>query len=396
MTGEEIRELTAEEILKVNNRAVLIELPTGYGKSKIGMDLCLRDNPNTILIVIPRLILIDNWKYEFIKWGQEDVLNKVVFSTYAGIHNMSNKCYDCIIFDEAHHITPRVQGYLETINASHYIMLSATVQRTKKEELKSIYPDLYCYKVSTKEAIDNEVLPDPTVYLYPLMLDTVNKTETITKHSSGKITVVCDYKDRWKYLRDKNIQLTIRCTQFQKNLDINNEIDFWKKRYMRTRNIALKNKWLHLAGTRLEWLSSLKNDEIKRLLELFQNERVLTFCNSIEQTEILGKHCINSKNKESANILESFNEGKIKHITACNMLNEGMNLSNCRIGIYANLNSSETIIKQRLGRILRHKNPIIVIPFYKNTREEELVNKMLEDYNPQLVKIITNIKEVTL
>lgn len=73
-----------------------------------------------------------------------------------------------------------------------------------------------------------------------------------------------------------------------------------------------------------------------------------------------------------------------------------MNLVNCRIGIYANLNSSETIIKQRLGRILRHKKPVIVIPFYRYTREEELVNKMLEDYNPQLVKTITNIKDLTL
>lgn len=73
-----------------------------------------------------------------------------------------------------------------------------------------------------------------------------------------------------------------------------------------------------------------------------------------------------------------------------------MNLVDCRIGIYANLNSSETIIKQRLGRILRHKKPVIVIPFYRYTREEELVNKMLEDYNPQLVKTITNIKELTL
>ena len=95
-------------------------------------------------------------------------------------------------------------------------------------------------------------------------------------------------------------------------------------------------------------------------------------------------------------MLESFNKGEIRHITACNMLNEGMNLSNCRIGIYANLNSSEIIIKQRLGRILRHKNPVIVIPFYKDTREEELVAKMLEDYNPQLIHTIENITDIKI
>lgn len=73
-----------------------------------------------------------------------------------------------------------------------------------------------------------------------------------------------------------------------------------------------------------------------------------------------------------------------------------MNLYNCRIGIYANLNSSETIIKQRTGRLLRHPYPIIIIPYYKGTREEELVNKMLEDYNPELVKTVNLVEEIQL
>lgn len=73
-----------------------------------------------------------------------------------------------------------------------------------------------------------------------------------------------------------------------------------------------------------------------------------------------------------------------------------MNLVDCRIGLYANLNSSDIIIKQRLGRILRHKDPIIIIPYYVGTREEELVEKMLEDYNPELIKTIKDIKEITL
>lgn len=73
-----------------------------------------------------------------------------------------------------------------------------------------------------------------------------------------------------------------------------------------------------------------------------------------------------------------------------------MNLINCRIGIYASLNSSEIIIKQRLGRILRHKNPVIVIPFYSGTREEKLVTKMLEDYNPKLIHTVENITDIKI
>lgn len=71
-----------------------------------------------------------------------------------------------------------------------------------------------------------------------------------------------------------------------------------------------------------------------------------------------------------------------------------MNLVNCQIGIYANLNNSETIVKQRMGRLLRHTNPIIVVPYYKDSREEELVQKMMEDCNPELVTIIKDIKEI--
>ena len=73
-----------------------------------------------------------------------------------------------------------------------------------------------------------------------------------------------------------------------------------------------------------------------------------------------------------------------------------MNLVECRVGIYVNLNSSEIIIKQRLGRILRHNSPIIVIPYYENTRDVDLVNKMLEDYNPKLIikSTINSLKEI--
>lgn len=91
-----------------------------------------------------------------------------------------------------------------------------------------------------------------------------------------------------------------------------------------------------------------------------------------------------------------FNNNKVKHITACNILNEGVNLTNCRIGIFCNLNSSEIVVKQRVGRILRHKSPIIILPYFKDTREEELVEKMIEEYSKYSIKIISNINEIKL
>ena len=179
--------------------------------------------------------------------------------------------------------------------------------------------------------------------------------------------------------------------QYYDRLD--SDIEFYRKK---SSNPAMKNIWLHKCGERLKWLSDRKTSYVARIIKHFKDYRTLTFCNGIEQTEALGRNHINSKNKESNDILERFNNGEINHITACNMLNEGMNLYNCQIGIYANLNSSETIVKQRLGRILRHDNPIIIIPYFKNTRDEELVNKMIQDYNPELVETVNDITSIKL
>ena len=54
------------------------------------------------------------------------------------------------------------------------------------------------------------------------------------------------------------------------------------------------------------------------------------------------------------------------------------------------------MVKQKLGRLLRHKKPVIIIPYYKNTRDEELVKKMLEDYNKDLVYIVSNITDIKI
>jgi superfamily II DNA or RNA helicase len=160
-------------------------------------------------------------------------------------------------------------------------------------------------------------------------------------------------------------------------------------------NPIFKNKFQQACLERLKWLSKQKEDVVKTILTYLQNKRTLTFCSTIEQTEILGEHCINSKNKKALETLNKFQNKEINHITACGMLNEGANLVDCQVGVFASLHSSEIIITQRNGRLLRHLNPIFIIPYYKNTRDEEIVEVMLKDYNPEKVQIISSIQELT-
>lgn len=389
------REQVRQDILNLNSNSVLLTLPTSFGKSKIGIDLALKNNPKSILIIVPRLVLIDNWKQEFIKWDLESWLDIVTFSTYVGLNKYANTKWDTIIYDECQHLTERCIEFIGTMDIKHNILLSATVSKNMLYTFKYLFKNLQVYSVKMKEAINNDILPDPKVFLVPLTLDTTNAEYTIIKHPKATNIIRCSYAERWNYIKNKNIQVHIKCTQYQYVKELNEEIEFWKKRYMITRNQGVKAKWLFLAGQRLKFLSQIKNPILLPLLERLKSQRVLTFCSSIEQTEVLGKYCINSKNELADKYLGMFNKGKIKHITACSMLDEGMNLYNCRVGLYANLNSSEIKIKQRLGRILRHKDPIIIIPYYKNTREEEIKDKMLEDYNPELIEI-TTINDIKL
>lgn len=391
------RDSVKEEVLNINAHNILCELPTGFGKSRIAIEFFdTKIKPKTqnpkILIVIPRLVLINNWKEEFIKWGYEELLKNVEFVTYVSFPKNTG-IYNMVIFDEAHHLSERCREALSNYIFDYKILLSATVGRKIKKEIQYCFYPLYIYKVSTRKAIEEEIIPDPTVYLWPIELDNWKINHQIIKNKKAPGFIEIPWQDRFKYLNVRNIKIGIRCTQKQYYEDLSSLIEWYKRK---ASNPIFKNRYLKTAGERLKWLSNEKTIIVNEILKKFKDYRTLTFCNSINQTEELGKYCINSKNKASTANLQKFNSGKIKHITACNMLDEGINLSSCRIGIYAVLNSSERMIKQKLGRLLRHNKPVIIIPYYRNTREEEIVNKMIEDYNPQLIKRITNLNEIEL
>lgn len=394
MTREDIQ----KEILALKGNSFLLELPTGLGKTKLALDKVksFGNIYNKLLIVVPRNILKISWENELKKWWSDCSLD-ITYTTYVSFPKHTGS-WDIVIFDEAHHLSERCREALCNFNIKCSILLSATVNKTLKDELKEAFRNLTIYSKTFRTVIDNDILPDPKVYLWKLNLCSDIPSESIWKNTKAEGNPIeCSWNDRWNFIKQKKSPVRIYCTEKQFYSDLDSQIDYWKKRFYNTNNPIAKNKWLKLCNNRLKWLSDKKLKYLYKLIPEVAKYRTLIFCGSIEQTELLGEYCINSKdNYKSLKNLSDFNDGKINHITSCNMINEGTNLVNCQIGIYANLNSSDTIIRQRLGRILRHKNPILIIPYFCNTREEELVNRMLQDYNPELVKIIINIKDINI
>lgn len=388
MTKDELR----EDVLKSSAKSILCELPTGVGKSLIAIDLIKRNykKGDKILIVIPKLVLIDNWKAEFKKWHCESMLKDVTFTTYRSLGKHTGEWF-CKVLDETHHLTDRCLDFIPAIKSKYNILLSATVGYKKRWDLQAFFPNLEIHKIGVRKAIDDAILPDPKVYLIPLKLDNKNPNKEIIRNPKCKESITINYADRYNYRKVTNKKVIIKCTQQQYYDDMSGLINWYK---LKSHSKTYMDLYLRACGKRLKWLSNEKTEFIKFLLNVFKKRRVLTFCNSIEQTQIVCCHCINSKNKESKEILDWFNKKLINHITSVSILDEGVSLAECEIGLFAMLNSSEKMQVQRTGRILRHKNPIIIIPYYINTREEEIVNKMVLNYNPELITIVKDIKEL--
>ena len=386
MTRDEIR----TDILSSTSNCVLAELPTSVGKSRVALDFMHdRNVTGKILIVIPRKVLKNTWKKEFEKWGYESYFNQVTFTTYISLPKHTEEEFNLVIFDECHHLSARARDAVCDLKSDYYVLLSATITKALRIEIQALFPNIECFKISMKQAIEDEILPDPKVYLMPLKLDEKTNSEEIwINYRKGRTPKVISFYDRFNARKDKNHTYLIRCTPYQYYQDISGLVNFYKKSYLNTNNCFTFNKWQRAAKDRLLWLSNQKNAKVLELLKQLENNRTLTFCNGVEQTKVLGKYCINSKEEKASDYLDKFNEGKINHITACDMLNEGVNLVNCQVGIFAMINGSETMILQKNGRILRHEDPIIYILYYKDTREEELVNEIITNYNQDLITVI--------
>ncbi len=384
-------------ILELSDKPLLLQIGTGIGKTRMAIELLRKWDAKKILILAPVKSIILSWIGEADKWGFDASNREIKIVCYASIHKFSETKWDAIICDEGHHITERCLEYLQTIEFDHFAALSATVPKDVKNRIKELVPNIIEYRISARMAIDDNILPDPRVILIKLFLNTKNKTECIVLNKGKGKPIELDWENRSGYMQAKYPEIRIHCTEWQYYSYITNRVDRLKKSFLHTGKDFSKNMWLHKAGERLKWLSKHKNKYVKWLMEnTFKDMRSITFCCDIEQTEQLCPNAINSKNKEAIDVLDKFNAGELDHIATCQMLNEGVNLVNCKVGMFAALNSSKILQKQKLGRLLRHKEPLIVIPYYVGTRDVEIIEDMKKDYNPDLIQEVTNPKDIKL
>ena len=396
MTREEIYSACETALTKSN--CLLLEAATGFGKTLTALKLVnwitssvYKSHRPKMLLLVAKIVHKQTWKDEIEKWG--GVNADITMECYESLHKHTGEFFEFVVMDECHHIASEARmEALKTIKYGYMLGLSATIPRNVKAFFRYNYHS-QVVSCDIIEAIDSEVLPEPTILLFPLQVENTRMSETIELYPKAKGPVVYgEYKDYWK-LRRQKVHAILKCTQKQKLIDLDKSIEWFKKMAM-SGNQAMKQTWLYFCGKRLEFLADCKLQWVKLILHHLDKERTITFCKTIAQTEQLGKNCIHSQNKLATKVYEDFNAKKINHITAVNILNENANLVDCKYAVFCNISSSEVVQVQRTGRALRHKQPVIIIPYYKGTREEEIIKKQLEGFNKEYIKTIHSINEI--
>lgn len=395
------REALVNQAVKLFEKHTSVALlwATGVGKSaaaiKMANKYLEKIHCGKVLLVVAEVAHKENWQKEFEKWGMINAT--LTIECYASLHKYRNTNWDLIIFDEAHHLGSDLRlEVLSSMRSGKNILLSATLDRGMLNELENILGYIAPHKISLQDAIDFNILPGPHIHLIPLTLDNVKTDQWIIEEwgdESKRVPIYTDLRDKWKYLRNKkqypNIKLCMRCTALQKYNYLTEQTEYWKKKYMSCRQEYMKNKWMQIGIQRKRFLGEVKTHIVKRLIEKLKDKRYICFCASVAQAEYLGKeNAIHSKVKKTQSIIDAFNEKKIDNLYAVGMLQEGQNLVDIEAGIIIQLDGSERPFIQKFGRSLRASDPHQYIFYYKNTRDEEYLNNILEDFNSDYINVL--------
>ena len=358
-----------------NGRKGIIELPTGTGKTWLGLALLERHyKKKRVVIVVPTEVLMRQWYEKILEhtsvsrrsvgflYGKEKNFRRRVIigiiNTVVKYAEYLSKKYDLFILDEVHHyFAPRWSCLLEKIRNKDVLGLSATVERSdnlhQKSYLKVIYTRNYDYMLRRK-------------YVAKVDIKIVH-TELTEKES----TIYYELDEKIK--------------EVAKKLD---DDEFWGENYTAEKYrkilMILANKRRQLCSE-----SVTKPPVIAQILRKHRKDRVIVFTESKKTVEQLYRYLsryksfkcgvVHSGVKKRHRILEAWKRGEFNVLLTVRVLDEGIDVPECSVGVIVSNSLAKRQLVQRIGRIVRPK-PRKVAKIYivvsKYTFEERVARRL--------------------
>jgi superfamily II DNA or RNA helicase len=334
--------------------AGVVVLPTGAGKTFVAA-LAIHECALWTLVVVPTIDLLQQWRSALAAMlaidqgaiglfgGGEKEVRPITIMTYdsAALYPLELRHFGLLIFDECHHLpAPTYRQIALSAFAPRRLGLSATPER------------------SDMAHTDLDHLIGPEVYRRTPADLTAGRY--LARYREVRIDVALSPEDQARYTEQRAIY---RAFLKRRRISIRSPEEFQRKLiFLSARDqearLALR-AWREARHIALN--APAKYDEIERLLLLHAADQVLLFSeyNQVVE-EISRRFCLPSVTyrtpaEERRLILERFRSGAYTKLVTGRVLNEGVDLPDCRVAIIVSGNSTKREYIQRLGRVLRPK-----------------------------------------
>ena len=361
--------------LAEGSRGVVV-LPTGAGKTFVAA-LAISETGLKTLAVVPTIDLLLQWRTALaaalsldadeigVFGGGEKELKPITIITYdsAALYPRELRHFGLLIFDECHHLpAPTYRLIAESAFTPLRLGLSATPERsdmTHTDLAELIGPEVY--RRSPSELTEGRYL---------------------AQYEERRIDVLLSDEDEARYSEQRRIY---RSFLQRRRIVIRSPEDFQQKLiYMSARDPEARAAMLAWREARnIAMNAPAKYDEIEQLLRVHADDLVILFSEyNYVVDEISRRFCVpaityKTPAEERRVILERFRAGHYTKLATGRVLNEGVDVPDCRVAIIVSGNSTKREYIQRLGRVLRPKegHALLYELVTSGTTEEEVAKR---------------------
>ena len=332
----------------------VVILPTGAGKTFVAA-MAIHETELWTLAVVPTIDLLQQWRVALasalslstenigIFGGGEKEVKPITIITYdsAALYPRELRHFGLLIFDECHHLpAPTYRLIAESAFTPLRLGLSATPERSDMahEDLEELIgPEVY--RRSPSELMEGRYL---------------------AQYQEERIDITLSDEDEVRYAEQRQIY---RSFLKRRHIIIRTPEDFQQKLiYMSARDPEARAAMLAWREARNIALNApAKYQAIAEILRRHAHDQVILFSEyNFVVDEISRRFCLPSityktPSEERRIILDRFRSGAYTKLVTGRVLNEGVDVPDCRVAIIVSGNSTKREYIQRLGRILRPK-----------------------------------------
>lgn len=357
---------TALQVWQEAGCAGIIVLPTGAGKTILALS-AMSEIGSRCLCLVPTRALLEQWQNEIQKYYTGKIgiqgdgvhtLHPVTISTYESAYRnvaLYGNQFDLVVVDECHHFGVGIRDeILEMLTARNRLGLTATLP------------------------VDSRFMGKINELIGPLVFElSVGDLSGSFLADFDYYTIQVDLTSEERTLYHSEIQLYHAVfSRFKRNVPESNYLD-----------------WIRFAGRSEEGRNALasfqkarkmisycqaKSHLLEVLLAKHWKQKLLIFTADTEVAYRISKqHLImpitsEIARKERKVMLKNFQEGKIRSLVSCRVLNEGLNVPDAEVAVIMGGSLGEREHIQRIGRILRPsvgKRAVVYEFVCKNTME---------------------------